>query len=174
MWAGKTQLGTPLELPLESVLSLEARQGPATLLAELTPSRYEPRPYLGVSWPLVKNAAITGHPLRLSNGAYEKGLGMHAPCRVAYALKGGYQRFDCQIGFDETIARRGRARLAIELDGKRIELNGGKELTSRDPPLSVQQDVRDVQEMVLIVDVGSFGDVQAHVNWAGARLIKKE
>jgi hypothetical protein len=173
-WAGKTLFGATLDLPMESVLSLEMRSGPAVDLAELTPARYEPRPYLGVSWPLATNAAVTGHALRLSNGTYEKGLGLHAPCRVAYALNAAYQRFDSLVGFDETQARRGRVRLAVELDGKRIDLHGGKELTGRDPPLSVQLDVRGVREMVLIADLGSFGDVQAHVNWAGARLIKKE
>jgi hypothetical protein len=174
VWTGKTQFGASLELPLESVLSLEARQGPAVELAELTPSRHEQRPYLGISWPLAKNAAVTGHPLRLSSGTYEKGLGMHAPCRVSHALNGGYLRFDSLVGFDDNLARRGRARLAIELDGKRIDLGGGKELTSRDPALSVQLDVRGVREMTLIADLGSFGDVQAHVNWAAARLIKKD
>jgi hypothetical protein len=173
-WIGKTQAGATLELPLESVLSLEVRLGPAVELAELTPIRYEQRPYLGVSWPLAKNAAVTGHPLRLSSGAYEKGLGVHAPCRVAFSLQGAYERFDSLVGFDENRARRGRARLAVELDGKRIELNGGKELTSRDQPLSVHLDVRGVREMTLIAELGSFGDVQAHVNWVGARLIKKE
>ena len=101
VWTGKTQFGATLELPLESVLSLEARQGPAVELAELTPSRHEQRPYLGISWPLAKNAAVTGHPLRLSSGAFEKGVAMHAPCRVAYALNGGYLRFDSLVGFDD-------------------------------------------------------------------------
>jgi hypothetical protein len=174
VWSGKTQFGAPLELPMDSVLSLEVRLGSALDLAELTPVRYEQRPYLGVSWPLAKNAAVTGHPLRLSSGTYEKGLSVHAPCRVSYALNGAYQRFDSLVGFDETQARRGRARLAVEFDGKRIELNGGIELTSRDPPLSVQLDVRGVREMTLIADLGSFGDVQAHVNWVAARLIKKD
>ena len=38
----------------------------------------------------------------------------------------------------------------------------------------VQLDVRNVRTMTLIVETGSFGDVQANLNWAKARLIKKE
>ena len=60
----------------------------------------------------------------------------------------------------------------IELDGKRLDLNNGKELTSKTAPLPLRLDVRGVREMKLIVELGSFGDVQAHVNWAKARLIR--
>jgi hypothetical protein len=83
-----------------------------------------------------------------------------------------YRRFEALVGFDEPRSRRGRARLAVELDGKKVELNEGKELTSHDPPLQVRLDVAGVREMTLVMDVGSFGDVQAHVNWANARLVK--
>jgi hypothetical protein len=173
-WTGKTQIGPALDLPAAGILALDVRQGPAVDLADLTPTRYEQHPYLGVSWPLVKDAAVTGHPLRLGGSTYDKGLGMHAACEVAYKLDGKFQRFESLVGFDETLSRRGRARLAVMLDGKRVELHEGKELTSRDPPLKVSLDVRGVREMTLLVELGSFGDVQAHVNWANARLIKRE
>ena len=64
--------------------------------------------------------------------------------------------------------------MAIELDGKRIDLNDGKELTSQTTPLTVRLDVRKVRTLTLIADLGSFGDVQAHVNWAKARLVKND
>jgi NPCBM/NEW2 domain len=170
-WIGKTQFGATLELPEASVLAAEVRQGQAVDLAELTPTRYEHRPYLGAAWPLRKDAALTGQPLRIRENTYEKGLGTHAACQVAYKLDGQYQRFDAVVGIDD-MARLGKARVAIDLDGKRIDLNDGKELTSQSPPLTVRLDVRKVRTMTLIVDLGSFGDVQAHVNWAKARLVK--
>jgi hypothetical protein len=171
-WVGKTQFGATVELSESSLIALDVRQGLAVDVSELTPARYEHRPFLGAAWPLAKNAAATGQPLRLHGSTYEKGLGTHAACQVAYKLDGYYQRFDALVGIDET-SRRGRARAAIDLDGKRIELNEGKELTSQTAPLAVQLDVRNVRIMTLIVELGSFGDVQADVNWAKARLIKK-
>lgn len=173
-WLGKTLFGASIELPLNDVLAVETRLGPAVDLAELAPVHYEQRPFLGVAWPLAKNTAVTGHALRLSDGTYEKGLGLHAPCRVAYQLDGAYQRFDGVVGLDELRSPRGKLRLAVELDGKRTELFEGKELTGRDPPVHVQLDARGARQLTLIVDLGSFGDVQAHVNWANARLIKKD
>jgi NPCBM/NEW2 domain len=172
-WVGKTQFGATVELSEASLIALDVRQGMAVDVSEMTPARYEHRPFLGAVWPLAKDAAATGQPLRLNGSTYEKGLGTHAACQVAYELHGNYQRFDALVGIDE-MARRGRARAAIDLDGKRIELNEGKELTSQSAPLAVQLDVRNVRTMTLIVELGSFGDVQADLNWAKARLIKKE
>jgi hypothetical protein len=171
-FTGKTLFGQTLEFPEENLLALDVRQDLAVDVSDLTPSRYEQRPYLGASWPLAKDAAISGQPLRLSNNTYERGIAVHAPCRVTYKLSGQFERFDAISGIDEA-SLRGRARIALELDGKRIELHDGKELTVKDAPVVVRQDVRGVRELTLIVEVGSFGDVEANVNWAKARLIKK-
>jgi hypothetical protein len=173
-WLGKTQFGASLEMPEAAVLALDERQDQAVDLADLTPLRYEHRPYLGAAWPLVLDASATGHPLRLAGSIFEKGLGTHASCTVAYKLDQKYQRFDSLVGIDPERSPRGRARVAIDLDGKRVELNAGKELTARDAPLEVRLDVRGVRTLTLIVETGSFGDVQAEVNWAKARLIKRE
>lgn len=171
-WIGKTQFGQTLTLPEASLLALEVRQGGAVDLSELAPARYEQRPYLGAAWPLGKDAAADSHPLRIDGNTFEKGLGIHAPCRVTYALDGKYLRFDAVVGIDAVTARRGRAKVAVEIDGKRIELNGGKELTSDSAPLEVRLSVKGARSLTLIVELGTFGDVQANVNWAKARLIK--
>jgi hypothetical protein len=172
-WAGKTQFGAAIDLPEVCLLALDVRQAAAVDLSEMTPARYEHRPYLGPAWPLAKDAAATGRPLRLAGNTFEKGLGMHAASQATYKLDGKYTRFDAVVGIDE-MSRRGRARVAIEVDGKRIDLNEGKELTAQTTPLPVRLDVKGVRTLTLIVEVGSFGDVQADVNWAKARLIKKE
>lgn len=172
-WIGKTQFGPTWELAESALLAFDVRQASAVDLSDLTPVRYEHRPYLGTAWPLVQDAAADGQPLRLAGNTYEKGLGTHAVCQVAYKLDGQYLRFDALVGIDQA-ARRGRARVAIDLDGKRIDLNDGKELAHQTAPLTLRLDVKGVRTLTLIVDSGSFGDVQARVNWAKARLIKKQ
>ncbi|MBI3821353.1 MAG: NPCBM/NEW2 domain-containing protein [Planctomycetes bacterium] len=171
-WVGKTQFGPTWELPESALLAFDVRQASAVDLSDLVPARYEHRPFLGAAWPLVKDAAASGTSLRLAGNTFEKGLGTHAACQVAYKLDGQYQRLDALVGIDEA-ALKGRARIAIDLDGKRLDLNDGKEITHQTAPLIVRLDVKGVRTMTLIVDAGSFGDVQAHVNWAKARLIKK-
>jgi hypothetical protein len=58
------------------------------------------------------------------------------------------------------------------VDGKEPDLGWNKELTAKDAPLPVRIDVRKARELTLLVRFGSFGDVEAHVNWADARLIR--
>lgn len=170
-WSGKTLTGLAVNLPADAVLALDLRQEDVVDLSDLTPARYQHQPYLGVNWPLVRDAAVSGRPLRIGENTYERGLGTHAPCQVSYRLDGQFQRFDALVGIDAA-ARRGRARVALDLDGKRIELHPGKDLAHGDAPRVVRQDVRNVRTLTLIVELGAFGDVQAHVNWAKARLIK--
>ena len=57
-------------------------------------------------------------------------------------------------------------------DGKAQDLGWERELTGRDRPLRVRLPVSQARELTLAVDFGSTGDVQGHVNWADARLIK--
>jgi hypothetical protein len=172
-WSAAAQFGATLDLPEGAILALDARQGAVVDLTNLTPTRYVHKPYLGVIWPLRWDVSANGSPLRLAGNTYERGLGTHAACRVEYKLDGKYQRFLSTVGIDEG-SRRGRAKVAIELDGKRVELNEGKELTCETAPLSLALDVRNVKTMTLLVERGNFGDVQAHVNWANARLVKSD
>jgi hypothetical protein len=173
-WLGKTQFGAALELSEAAVLAADVRLGPAVDISEWLPTKYEQRPFLGPPWPLAKDVAADRGPLRVSGNTFEKGLGTHAPCRVTYALDGKYRRFDALVGIDEMTSPRGRAKIAVELDGKRIDLHAGKELTSQSTPVQVRLDVANAKSLTLIVDVGTFGDVQANVNWAKARLIKRD
>jgi NPCBM/NEW2 domain len=172
-WQGKTQFDLALDLPEDAVLGLDERQGQAVELADLTPTRYEHRPYLGAAWPLGLDRSLGGRPLQLGGSTFEKGLAAHASCSITYKLDGLYQQFDSVVGIDAEHSPRGRARVAISLDGKRTDLSAGKELTARTPPLPVRIDVRSVRAMTLIVEAGAFGDVQAEVVWAKARLVKK-
>ena len=58
------------------------------------------------------------------------------------------------------------------VDGKEQIPGPEKELTGKDAPLPVRIDVSKARELTLVVDFGSYGDVQAHVNWGDARLIR--
>lgn len=172
LFIAQTQFDQTLSIPESALLALDVRNGPAIDLADLTPTRYEFRPYLGASWPWIKNLSTANHPLRLAGSTFEDGIGTHASCTLEYKLDAKYARFDSLVGIDLISAAKGRAKVAIELDGKRIDLNAGKEISSRTPPIEVRMDVRGVRTLKLHVDFGSFGDVEAHVNWAKARLVK--
>ena len=169
---GKTLFGVKLEVPVTQLASLEPRLGRVDYLSDLEPKAYEHTPFMGISWPLVRDASATGRPLCLAGSTYDKGLGTHSQCRVSYALNGAYQWFETLVGLDEHTGRRGRVRLQVLVDGKEQELQAHKELTGKEAPLALRIDVRKARELTLVVGFGSFGDVQAHVNWGQARLIR--
>jgi hypothetical protein len=169
---GKTLFGTPVEAPLERVAALDLRQGEAVYLSDLEPKAYEHTPFLGASWPYARDGSVAGREIRLAGGTYDKGLGMHSESRLSYDLGGAYRRFEADVGLDERTGKRGRVRVEVLVDGKARPLGKGGELTAADGVLRVRLDVRGARELTLVVRFGRFGDVQAHVNWGDARLIR--
>ncbi len=169
---GKTLFGVTLSVPLEQVIALDVRQGAATYLSDLKPKSYEHTPYLGVRWPFVPDASVTGQPLRLVDGTYDKGIGLHSASRLTYDLAGGYRWFTARVGLDARTGREGGVRLRVLVDGKPADLGDDRELTGRDPPRDLRVPVTGARELTLVVEFGTRGDVGDHVNWADARLLK--
>ncbi len=173
-WAGKTLFGLPLELPLEGVVSLQSIGGRAVPLSELVAARQEQTPYLGVVWPTRLDASASGRPMRLAGDWHDRGVGMHTQSLAAYKLDGKFAWFEAAVGMDDAGSPRSRAKAALLIDGKRHDLNAGKEMRVGDPTIDVRLDVRGAKELVLVVEFGSFGDVRADVDWGSARLLKAE
>jgi hypothetical protein len=169
---GKTLFGGKIAVPLERVAGLDLWQGAAVYLSDLEPRAYEHTPFLGAAWPFVRDGSVAGRELRLGGATYDKGLGMHSESRLAYDLGGRYRRFEADVGLDERTGKRGRVRVGVQIDGKARDLGRAAELTATDRPLRVRLDVRGARTLTLVVRFGRFGDVQGHVNWGDARLVR--
>ena len=72
---------------------------------------------------------------------------------------------------DET-GRDGSVRIKVFADGKPLDLGKDGEVTAKTGPLAVNVPIEGVKELTLEVDFGRRGDVQGHVDWAEARLLK--
>jgi hypothetical protein len=171
-WSGRTTSGADVTVAEQALIALDLLGGPAVYLSDLAPLRYKAPPYLGVRWPIGEDISTAGRPLRVGDSTYDKGVGLHGPCRLTYRLDGKYSWFEATVGLDPSAGIKGRARLAVIVDGKEHRLGEGKERTAHDAPLSVGFDVRGARELTLAADLGSLGDVQCHVNWGNARLFK--
>src|SRR5438105_83739 len=154
------------------LMALDLLGGSAVYLSDLKPLTHEQTPYLGVRWPIGVDAALDGRPLRVGAQAHDKGIALHAQCRVTYRLDGAFRWFEAVVGIDPSAGAKGRARMSVLVDKKAYPLGEGKEQTSEDAPLPVRLDVRGAQELTLVVDFGSFADVQGRVHWGAARLLK--
>ena len=172
---GKTMFGATVRVPLARVVALYLFQGAAVYLSELKPAKFEYTPYLsdgGVTWPLAVDAAVTGSDLRLGGSVYDLGLGMHSRSSATYNLEGKYRRFEALVGLDDDTGRDGSVRIRVLGDGKPLALGKDGEVDAKQGPLAVNLRIEGVKELTLEVDFGKRGDVQGHVNWAEARVVK--
>jgi beta-galactosidase len=97
---------------------------------------------------------------------------MHSQSRLTFTLAGGYQWFEAWVGLDDRTGRDGTVLVQVVLDGKPQDLGAAGELKGQEKPLPIRIPVAGVRELTLSVLFGRRGDVQDHVNWADARLIK--
>ncbi|HEV3203211.1 MAG TPA: NPCBM/NEW2 domain-containing protein [Gemmataceae bacterium] len=175
---GKTLFGAEVTIPMESVSALDMYQGRSVFLSDLKPIKYEATPFLGIRWNYVMDGSVlkNNHPagddLRLQGNTYDKGIGMHSPSRITFDLDGQYRWFETLVGLDETHGKLGVVRIRVEVDGKVANLGFEKELTGRDGAVPIRLFVEKARQLTLVVESGKFGDVQDHVNWVNAQLIK--
>lgn len=170
---GKTLFGSAVEVALDQLVALDLHQGRAVYLADLKPKLFEHTAYLGVSWPLVRDGSVAGHEMRLAGSTFDKGIGLHSESRVAYDLAGGYQWLEALVGLDDRTGRNGNVAIEVLVDDKPRDI-GFKELAGLEPPRPIRVDVKGARTLTLIVRFGLRGDVQDHVDWADARLIKNK
>jgi hypothetical protein len=157
---------------LSQIVALDLRQGCAVYLSDLKPGRYEHTSYLGVRWPYVLDGSVAGNELRLGGSTYDKGIGMHSQSRLTFDLGGGYQWFEAWVGLDDRTGRKGSVQVQVLVDGKSQNLGAANELTGQDTPLPIRVSVAGARQLTLVVLFGRNGDVQDHVDWADAQLIR--
>lgn len=172
----KPLLGPEVAVPVAKLIALDVLQGGAVYLSDLKPTKSDVSGFVGAGWPWVADRTVRGNPLRVltpaGESAFDKGIGTHPRTVLTYALNGEYVRFEALVGLDAGTGKRGRATVRVLLDGKAAELPDLNTLTAG-PAIPVKLNVTGAKELTLEIDFGTSGDVQADVNWAGARLIRK-
>jgi hypothetical protein len=176
---GETLFGQKVSLTLDAVVAIDALQGKAVYLSDLKPKKAEQGGFLGVLRPWVADRGVDGAPLKLLVGGrestFDKGLGTHPRTVLTYDLGGKYRHFDALVGLNPDAGDRGEVKVRVLVDGKphAVGRAGGRPLTAG-KPVAVKLDVSGARELVLEVDYGPTGSVEAGVNWADARLIASE
>jgi beta-galactosidase len=127
---------------------------------------------LDVRWPCTLDTSVAGNELRLGGSTYDKGIGMHSQSRLTFELGRDYQWFEATVGLDDETGREGSAVLEVLVDGKPQDLGQAKELSGREKPFPIRIRIAGARQLALGVLFGQHGDVQDHVDWADARLIR--
>ena len=99
---------------------------------------------------------------------------MHTGSRITYGLSPDGVWFEARVGLDDDVGKEGHARIEVLLDSKPQKLAWDGYLTWKNGPRDIRLPVSGAKELILVSDFGNFGDVQGCVDWANARLIKKQ
>jgi hypothetical protein len=174
---GETLFGQKVVLPLDSVVSIDVLQGKAVYLSDLKPKKAEHGGFLDVVWPWAADRTVHGTPLKLAgdggDSTFGKGLGTHPRTVLTYDLGGLYRRFETMVGLDPDSGTRGRVAVRVLVDGKEQPLPR-RGAVAGGTPVAIRLDVTGAKTLVLEVDFGPTGSVEAGVNWVEARLILAE
>jgi hypothetical protein len=158
------------------VVAVQPLGGRTTYLSDLKPAGYQQIPFLNVSWPLHSDQNVLGTQLRGGGGRlYLKGLGMHSAARVTYDLAGPYRALAAEVAIDDQTAGCGSAIVRVYTDdgsGHAQLKYDGPIIRGGAAPLPISVDLAGAKRVSLLVDFADQGDVEAHVDWLNARLLK--
>lgn len=115
-----------------------------------------------------EDAAHDGGPLTLNGTIYKKGLGVHAPSDVGFALGGGCSELTATVGIDDEMRAQGSVRFEVWGDGNRLFQSDV--LTGSSEPLPVRVDVRGVSELRLVTN-DDGGNGSDHADWADVSVV---
>jgi hypothetical protein len=189
VWATRTskpgRIVAPSALPKPEVISLDAAalMEPSDTSAAQLPVERMARPIeringifldaiepasVTLGWGrLQKNKSVWDKPMTIAGKRYLRGLGTHAPSRIAFALGGNYTRFQSWVGADG--ATTPTITFSVWVDGQKRWESGL--MTRADPARRVDIDVTAAKTLELVVGDGGNGIACDHADWADARLL---
>ncbi|MBL8857744.1 MAG: NPCBM/NEW2 domain-containing protein [Planctomycetes bacterium] len=172
--------GEALRIPGGLVAQVLVDDGRVVFLSDLAPQSAPPSvPFgddLGMRWPHKSDASVMDTPLTAGGRVYARGLGVHAPSRLTWALDGSFEALRGAVAVDDSVLRlpeRGSVRFRVLVDGvKRFE---SKILRGGDAPLPIQLDPPSLvgaKELVLEVDTAEDNFVADRADWLQVLLVR--
>ncbi|GBF05498.1 hypothetical protein DAERI_050007 [Deinococcus aerius] len=158
-----------------------APPGPLTPLS-LTPGEnnlyYEPILAASNSWGPIEidrsngdRYAGDGRTLTLDGKTYTRGYGTHASSEMRFSLKGTgavCTRFTADVGVDDEVGNRGSVAFQVYLDGVKAYDSGT--MTGASATKTVDLNIRDRQELRLVVTNAGDGIHYDHSDWASPKI----
>ncbi len=165
-----TRFGTPIRVPLGELVSVHSRSASIAYLSEREASAQQYVSYVGPTRPYRRDAAVTGHPLRLAGQPFDHGLGTQSRTLLAYRLAPGDRRFQAVVGLDDRAGSQGGVVFRVLVDGR--EEFASPPMSVRDAPRTIDVDVEGAKVVILATEFGPRGDVRDYADWIEARIIR--
>ncbi len=129
---------------------------------------------LGMTWPYRRDRTVNGGRLVADGRTWTRGLGVHAPSRLEFALDGSWKRLRAGVAIDDetaVLSTRGSVVFSLVLDGEvkwtSPVVRGG------DRPLEVPAlDLSGVKKLELVVDPTSDSFVADRADWLVGMLVR--
>jgi hypothetical protein len=115
-----------------------------------------------------QQAAGDGRTITLNGKTYAKGLGMHGPADVRYALGGLCSTFSAEVGIDDEVGNEGSVVFQVWADGAKVWDSGTMKGDTATKPVKVN--VAGKQELRLVVTDGGNGLQYDHADWGAAAV----
>lgn len=119
-----------------------------------------------------KDRSAGGNALSANGKAYEKGIGMQAPCELAYRLDGRYRRLTGFVAMDDDVGSKGSVVFRATADGKTIF--EGPSMTGDSVKQLLDLNLTGVNELRLILLDAGDGNADDHGDWLDMRLTRNE
>jgi hypothetical protein len=98
------------------------------------------RPEYGSVPPPQKDQSYSQTPLTLRKTQYARGMGVHAPAHLIYAIKPEYRRFVAQVGMDEALLQQDHARDTASIPSAEFRVFIDGQLVARSPIMRLGQE----------------------------------
>ncbi|AUD01461.1 PA14 domain-containing protein [Spirosoma pollinicola] len=111
-----------------------------------------------------------GRAIILNGVTYPKGLGVHAPSQITYALNGQYTHFITDMGMDDEIATAGCGTVTFEVYLDNVLAYSSGVMNPTTATKSIDLNITGKQTLKLVVTNGGDNTNCDHADWAGARV----
>jgi hypothetical protein len=165
-----SRFGAPVRLALNDLVHLHARSDAIHYLAERDVAEAKYVGYVGPTRAFRRNSSVDGHPLRLANQTYDRGLGTQSRTLLAYRLKPGDRRFQALVGLDDRAGPLGSVVFRVIVDGR--ERYASPTISARDTPKAIDIDLEGAKLLILITEFGERGEVRDFADWVEARILR--
>lgn len=113
-----------------------------------------------------------GNPITINGVTYAKGLGVHANSSITYNLNNNFGRFIADLGIDDEIGNinctGGTVRFEVYKNNVLAYQSGI--ITNSSNVIKLNLDVRNTNQLKIVVSDAGDGFCADHADWAGARL----
>jgi NPCBM/NEW2 domain len=173
-----TAAGMKVLLPAKQLMKVNFSSGNTVWLSDLEPETMHWRPYVDsqLPQPLLtklfqprKDQSFSGGSLLLGGIVYPRGVAIRSRTELVYRLTEDFRQFHAVVGIDDRVREGGNVDLKFSGD-ERVLLS--KNITGRDPPLTVDLDITGVKRLKILVDFGQELDIADHLDLCEARLTK--